>query len=74
MKETGCTEDKSSALVPIVQTEIEAEKVSALYGRADPAGPLRAMWMKNPSPAHSRWRQLQRLESEEVSQAGTTDS
>jgi len=39
-----------SALVPIAQTEIEAEKVSLWSGTAGAGRPLRAIWVKNSSP------------------------
>jgi hypothetical protein len=49
-----------SALVPIAQTEIEAEKVSLWSGTAGSGRPLRALWVKNTSPLTLDGRQLQR--------------
>jgi Carboxypeptidase regulatory-like domain len=39
-----------SALVPIAQTEIQAEKVSLWSGTSGAGRPLRAIWVKNTSP------------------------
>jgi len=38
-----------SALVPIAQTEIEAEKVSLWNGMSGYGRPLRGLWLKNTS-------------------------
>jgi hypothetical protein len=39
-----------SALVPIIQTNVEAEKVSLWNASQAPARPLRALWLTNSSP------------------------
>jgi hypothetical protein len=50
LKDRVTLKKNQSALVPIAQTEIEAEKVSLWSGTAGSGRPLRALWMKNTSP------------------------
>jgi hypothetical protein len=51
-----------SALVPIAQTEIEADKISLWSGTRGSGRPLRGLWLKNTSPLtlDARRRQFQR--------------
>ena len=50
MKDRVTLKKNQSALVPIAQTEIEAEKVSLWSGTMGAGRPLRAIWVKNTSP------------------------
>ncbi|MDX2269277.1 MAG: carboxypeptidase regulatory-like domain-containing protein [Bryobacter sp.] len=49
LKEPITIRKNESALVPIAQTEIEAEKVSIWNERSNLPRPLRALWLKNTS-------------------------
>ena len=49
LKDRVTLKKNQSALVPIVQTDIEAEKVSLWNGTNGSGRPLRAIWMKNTS-------------------------
>jgi hypothetical protein len=50
LKDRVTLRKNQSALVPIAQTEIEAEKVSLWSGTSRAGRPLRAIWVKNTSP------------------------
>jgi hypothetical protein len=50
LKDRVSLKKNQSALVPIAQTEIEAEKVSLWSGTSGAGRPLRAIWVKNSSP------------------------
>jgi hypothetical protein len=50
LKDRVTLKKNQSALVPIAQTEIEAEKVSLWSGTLGAGRPLRAIWVKNTSP------------------------
>jgi hypothetical protein len=50
LKDRVTLKKNQSALVPIAQTEIEAEKVSLWSGTSGAGRPLRAIWVKNSSP------------------------
>ncbi|HEY6126702.1 MAG TPA: carboxypeptidase regulatory-like domain-containing protein [Candidatus Acidoferrum sp.] len=50
LKDRVTLRKNQSALVPIAQTEIEAEKVSLWSGTSGAGRPLRAIWVKNTSP------------------------
>jgi hypothetical protein len=50
LKDRVTLKKNQSALVPIAQTEIQAEKVSLWNGTTGSGRPLRALWLKNTSP------------------------
>jgi len=62
-----------SALVPIAQTDIEAEKVSLWSGTSGSGRPLRALWVKNTSPLTLDAGSFSVLESEVFAGEGLTD-
>lgn len=62
-----------SALVPIAQTEIEAEKVSLWKGVSGTGRPLRAIWMKNISPLTFDGGSFSVLDNEVFAGEGLTD-
>jgi hypothetical protein len=62
-----------SALVPIAQTDIEAEKVSLWSGTSGSGRPLRALWVKNISPLTLDAGSFSVLESEVFAGEGLTD-
>ena len=49
LKDRVSLKKNQSALVPIVQTDIQAEKVSLWSGASGAGRPLRALWLKNTS-------------------------
>src|SRR5262249_49128951 len=49
LKDRITLKKNQSALVPIVQTEIEAEKVSLWSGTSGTGRPLRGLWLRNTS-------------------------
>jgi len=74
LKDRVTLKKNQSALVPIVQTEIEAAKVS-LWNRTSGAGrPLRAIWMKNTSSLTLDGGSFNVLESEVFAGEGLTDA
>ncbi len=62
-----------SALVPIAQTEIEAEKVSLWNGTTGSGRPLRGLWLKNTSPLTFDGGSFSVLENEVFAGEGLTD-
>jgi hypothetical protein len=62
-----------SALVPIAQTDIEAQKVSLWSGTSGSGRPLRALWVKNTSPLTLDAGSFSVLESEVFAGEGLTD-
>ncbi len=62
-----------SALVPIAQTEIEAEKVSLWSGTIGAGRPLRGLWLKNTSPLTFDGGSFSVLENEVFAGEGLTD-
>jgi hypothetical protein len=50
LKDKVTLKKNQSALVPIAQTEIEAEKISIWTGTTGSGRPLRGLWLKNTSP------------------------
>ncbi|HEV2103546.1 MAG TPA: carboxypeptidase regulatory-like domain-containing protein, partial [Candidatus Acidoferrum sp.] len=62
-----------SALVPIAQTDIEAQKVSLWSGTSGSGRPLRALWIKNTSPLTLDAGSFSVLESEVFAGEGLTD-
>jgi hypothetical protein len=73
LKDRVTLKKNQSALVPIAQTEIEAEKVS-LWGRTTGSGrPLRGLWLKNTSPLTFDGGSFSVLENEVFAGEGLTD-
>jgi hypothetical protein len=73
LKDRVTLKKNQSALVPIVQTEIEAEKVS-LWSRTTGSGrPLRGLWLKNTSPLTFDGGSFSVLENEVFAGEGLTD-
>jgi hypothetical protein len=62
-----------SALVPIAQTEIQADKVSLWSGSSGSGRPLRALWMKNTSTLTLDGGSFSVLEDEVFAGEGLTD-
>jgi hypothetical protein len=62
-----------SALVPIAQTEIEAEKVSLWSGTTGAGRPLRGLWLKNTSPLTFEGGSFSVVENEVFAGEGLTD-
>ena len=62
-----------SALVPVAQTDIEAQKVSLWSGTSGSGRPLRALWVKNTSPLTLDAGSFSVLESEVFAGEGLTD-
>ena len=50
LKDRVTLKKNQSALVPIAQTEIDAEKISLWSGTTGSGRPLRGLWLKNTSP------------------------
>jgi hypothetical protein len=73
LKDRVTLKKNQSALVPIVQTDIEAEKVSLWSGTGGSGRPLRALWMKNTSPLTLDGGSFNVLESEVFAGEGLTD-
>jgi hypothetical protein len=73
LKDRVTLKKNQSALVPIAQTEIEAEKVS-LWSRTTGSGrPLRGLWLKNTSPLTFDGGSFSVLENEVFAGEGLTD-
>lgn len=73
LKDRVTLKKNQSGLVPIVQTEIEAEKVS-LWSDTGPAGrPLRGLWLKNSSSLTLDGGSFSVLENEVFAGEGITD-
>jgi hypothetical protein len=74
LKDRVSLKKNQSALVPIAQTDIDAEKVS-LWGSASGSGrPLRALWLKNTSNLTLDGGSFSVLESEVFAGEGLTDA
>jgi len=73
LKDRVTLKKNQSALVPIVQTEIEAEKVSLWNRTAGSGRPLRGLWLKNTSPLTSDGGSFSVLENEVFAGEGLTD-
>src|SRR5882762_8232518 len=74
LKDRETLKKNQSALVPIAQTEIEAQKVS-LWSRTTGSGrPLRGLWLKNTSPLTFDGGSFSVLENEVFAGEGLTDS
>ena len=73
LKDRVTLKKNQSALVPIAQTEIEAEKVSLWSGTAGAGRPLRGLWLKNTSPLTFDGGSFSVLENEVFAGEGLTD-
>jgi hypothetical protein len=73
LKDRVTLKKNQSALVPIAQTEIEAEKVSLWSGTTGAGRPLRGLWLKNTSPLTFDSGSFSVLENEVFAGEGLTD-
>src|SRR5258707_5311468 len=73
LKDRVTLKKNQSALVPIAQTEIEAEKISLWHGTAGSGRPLRGLWLKNSSPLTIDVGSFSVLENEVFAGEGLTD-
>jgi len=73
LKDRVTLKKNESALVPIAQTEIEAEKVSLWSGTTGSGRPLRGLWLKNTSPLTFDGGSFSVLENEVFAGEGLTD-
>jgi hypothetical protein len=74
LKDKVTLNKNQSALVPIAQTEIEAEKVSLWSGTSGSGRPLRGLWLRNTSPLTFDGGSFSVLENEVFAGEGLTDS
>jgi hypothetical protein len=73
LKDRVTLKKNQSALVPIAQTDIVAEKVSLWNSTSGSGRPLRALWLKNTSPLTFDGGSFSVLESEVFAGEGITD-
>ena len=73
LKDRVTLKKNQSALVPIAQTEIEAEKVSLWSGTSGSGRPLRGLWLKNTSSLTFDGGSFSVLENEVFAGEGLTD-
>jgi carboxypeptidase family protein len=73
LKDRVTLKKNQSALVPIAQTEIEAEKVSLWSATTGSGRPLRGLWLKNTSPLTFDGGSFSVLENEVFAGEGLTD-
>lgn len=73
LKDKVTLKKNQSALVPIAQTEIEAEKVSLWTGTSGSGRPLRGLWLRNTSPLTFDGGSFSVLENEVFAGEGLTD-
>lgn len=73
LKDRVTLKKNQSALVPIAQTEIEAEKVSLWSGTTGSGRPLRGLWLKNTSPLTFDGGSFSVLQDEVFAGEGLTD-
>jgi hypothetical protein len=73
LKDRVTLKKNQSALVPIVQTELEAERVSLWSGTAGSGRPLRGLWLKNTSPFTLDGGSFSVLDNEVFAGEGLTD-
>lgn len=73
LKDRVTLKKNQSALVPIAQTEMEAEKVSLWSGTTGSGRPLRGLWLKNTSPLTFDGGSFSVLENEVFAGEGLTD-
>lgn len=74
LKDRVTLKKNQSALVPIAQTEMEAEKVSIWSGTSGSGRPLRGLWLKNTSALTLDGGSFSVLENEVFAGEGLTDS
>jgi hypothetical protein len=74
LKDRVTLKKNQSGLVPIVQTEIEAEKISLWSGTSGSGRPLRGLWLKNTSPLTLDGGSFSVLEKEVFAGEGLMDS
>jgi hypothetical protein len=73
LKDRVTLKKNQSALVPIAQTDIEAEKVSLWSGTGNSVRPLRALWLHNTSALTLDGGSFSVLENEVFAGEGLTD-
>ena len=73
LKDKVTLKKNQSALVPIAQTEIEADKISLWSGTRGSGRPLRGLWLKNTSPLTLDGGSFSVLENEVFAGEGLTD-
>ena len=73
LKDRVTLKKNQSALVPIAQTEMEAEKVSIWNGTSGSGRPLRGLWLKNTSALTLDGGSFSVLENEVFAGEGLTD-
>jgi hypothetical protein len=73
LKDRVTLKKNQSALVPIAQTEIDAEKVSLWSGTTGSGRPLRGLWLKNTSSLTFDGGSFSVLENEVFAGEGLTD-
>jgi hypothetical protein len=73
LKDRVTLKKNQSALVPIAQTEMEAEKVSIWSGTSGSGRPLRGLWLKNTSALTLDGGSFSVLENEVFAGEGLTD-
>jgi hypothetical protein len=73
LKDHVTLKKNQSGLVPIVQTEIEAKKISLWSGTSGSGRPLRGLWLKNTSPFTLDGGSFSVLENEVFAGEGLTD-
>jgi hypothetical protein len=73
LKDHVTLKKNQSGLVPIVQTEIEAEKISLWSGTSGSGRPLRGLWLKNTSPFTLDGGSFSVLENEVFAGEGLTE-
>jgi len=73
LKDRVTLKKNQSALVPIAQTEIDAEKISLWNGTTGAGRPLRGLWLKNTSPLTFDGGSFSVLENEVFAGEGLTD-
>lgn len=74
LKDKVTLKKNQSALVPVTQTEIDAEKVSLWSGTSGSGRPLRGLWLKNTSSLTLDGGSFSVLEDELFAGEGLTDS
>jgi hypothetical protein len=73
LKDRVTLKKNQSGLVPIVQTDIEAEKISLWIGASGSGRPLRGLWLKNTSPLTLDGGSFSVLDKEVFAGEGLTD-
>jgi hypothetical protein len=74
LKDKVTLKKNQSALVPIAQTEIEAEKISLWSGTSGSGRPLRGLWLKNTSSLTLDGGSFSVLENEVFAGEGLTEA